>query len=140
MYAGCNQYFMVPFHLHTPLSVLFYFRYCFKCNLGHHQHFKCGWIIRCASKQTLYFKKLSHHGSFSFLFEDFRPEIRQYFIESDQDALPFSRMQRSLVYQRAKTKMQINHLDRLSMSIKRLPLYGAFTGSMPTCGYQKFSY
>lgn len=43
-------------------------------------------------------------GHFRFLFEDFRPEIRQYFIESDQDALPFSRMQRSLVYQRAKNQ------------------------------------
>ena len=43
-------------------------------------------------------------GHFRFLFEDFRPEIRQYFIESDQDALPFSRMQRSLVYQRAKNE------------------------------------
>lgn len=43
-------------------------------------------------------------GHFRFVFEDFRPEIRQYFIESDQDALPFSRMQRSLVYQRAKNE------------------------------------
>ena len=43
-------------------------------------------------------------GHFRFFFEDFRPEIRQYFIESDQDALPFSRMQRSLVYQRAKNE------------------------------------
>lgn len=43
-------------------------------------------------------------GHFRFIFEDVRPEIRQYFIESDQDALPFSRMQRSLVYQRAKNE------------------------------------
>ena len=43
-------------------------------------------------------------GHFRYLFEDFRPEIRQYFIESDQDALPFSRMQRSLVYQRSKNE------------------------------------
>ena len=43
-------------------------------------------------------------GHFRFLFEDFRPEIRQYFIEADQDALPFSRVQRSLVYQRAKNE------------------------------------
>lgn len=54
------------------------------------------------------------------MFEDIRPEIRQYFIEADQDALPFSRMQRSLVYQRAKTKMQINLLAQLLMSIKRI--------------------
>lgn len=31
-----------------------------------------------------------------------RPEIRQYLVESDEDATPFSRSQRSLVYQRAK--------------------------------------
>lgn len=43
-------------------------------------------------------------GHFRFIFEDFRPEIRQYFIEADQDAQPFSRMQRSLVYQRAKNE------------------------------------
>ncbi len=41
-------------------------------------------------------------GHLRFLFEYVRPEIRQYFIESDADAHPFSRQQRSLVYQRAK--------------------------------------
>ena len=41
-------------------------------------------------------------GHLRFLFEFVRPEIRQYFIESDSEAAPFSRAQRSLVYQRAK--------------------------------------
>ncbi|MCB1462668.1 MAG: FMN-binding glutamate synthase family protein [Nitratireductor sp.] len=41
-------------------------------------------------------------GHMRFLFEGIRPEIRQYLIESDQDEEPFSREQRSLVYQRAK--------------------------------------
>ena len=41
-------------------------------------------------------------GHLRFLLETIRPEIRQYFIESDTDAAPFSRAQRSLVYQRAK--------------------------------------
>jgi glutamate synthase domain-containing protein 2 len=41
-------------------------------------------------------------GHMRFLFEGMRPEIRQYLIESDQDELPFSRDERSLVYQRAK--------------------------------------
>ncbi len=41
-------------------------------------------------------------GHLRFLFEFIRPEIRQYFIESDREAAPFSRAQRSLVYQRAK--------------------------------------
>lgn len=41
-------------------------------------------------------------GHLRFLLEFIRPEIRQYFIESDNEAHPFSRQQRSLVYQRAK--------------------------------------
>ncbi len=41
-------------------------------------------------------------GHFRFLFEFIRPEIRQYFVENDTDEKPFSRAQRSIVYQRAK--------------------------------------
>ena len=41
-------------------------------------------------------------GHLRFLLEFIRPELRQYFIESDHDAVPFSRAQRSLVYARAK--------------------------------------
>jgi glutamate synthase domain-containing protein 2 len=41
-------------------------------------------------------------GHLRFLLEYIRPEIRQYFIEGDAEALPFTRQQRSLVYQRAK--------------------------------------
>ncbi len=41
-------------------------------------------------------------GHLRFLMEWIRPEIRQYFIESDREAVPFSRQQRSLVYQRSK--------------------------------------
>jgi hypothetical protein len=41
-------------------------------------------------------------GHVRYIFESVRPEIRQYFVESDQEAAPFSREDRSLVYQRAK--------------------------------------
>jgi glutamate synthase domain-containing protein 2 len=41
-------------------------------------------------------------GHIRYMLEFVRPEIRQYFIESDNEATPFSRSQRSLVYQRAK--------------------------------------
>jgi glutamate synthase domain-containing protein 2 len=41
-------------------------------------------------------------GHIRWMVEFIRPEIRQYLIESDQEAAPFSRSQRSLVYQRAK--------------------------------------
>ncbi|MDM4766928.1 FMN-binding glutamate synthase family protein [Pelomonas sp. SE-A7] len=41
-------------------------------------------------------------GHLRFMLEYIRPEIRQYFLESDNESAPFSRQQRSLVYQRAK--------------------------------------
>ena len=41
-------------------------------------------------------------GHIRFLLEFIRPEMRQYFLENDTEAMPFSRSQRSLVYQRAK--------------------------------------
>jgi len=41
-------------------------------------------------------------GHVRYYLESVRPEIRQYFIEGDNDSVPFSRMQRSIVYQRAK--------------------------------------
>jgi glutamate synthase domain-containing protein 2 len=40
-----------------------------------------------------------------FFFESIRPEIRQYLLESDTEKVPFSRNQRSLVYQRAKREV-----------------------------------
>ena len=45
-------------------------------------------------------------GSFRYLFESIRPELRQYFWESDTDGRPFNRRQRSLVYQRAKNERE----------------------------------
>ena len=39
---------------------------------------------------------------FRFLFEALRPELRQYLLEDDNTANPFTRTQRSIVYQRAK--------------------------------------
>lgn len=41
-------------------------------------------------------------GYFRYAFETISPEIQQYFIERNTDGKPFSRSQRSLVYQRAK--------------------------------------
>jgi glutamate synthase domain-containing protein 2 len=43
-------------------------------------------------------------GHLRFMLESIRPEIRQYLLEGDHDKLPFSRAQRSLVYQRAKNE------------------------------------
>src|SRR5690606_6900273 len=41
-------------------------------------------------------------GRVRYLFEAIRPEINQYFVESNTDGRPFSREDRSVVYQRAK--------------------------------------
>jgi hypothetical protein len=39
-------------------------------------------------------------GNIRFIFEVIRPEIRQYFVESDDEGKPFDRMHRSQIYQR----------------------------------------
>jgi glutamate synthase domain-containing protein 2 len=43
-------------------------------------------------------------GHVRWIVELVRPEIRQYLIESDEDAAPFSRVQRTVVYARAKNE------------------------------------
>ncbi|MGY4494410.1 FMN-binding glutamate synthase family protein [Pseudomonas sp. TE3610] len=43
-------------------------------------------------------------GHVRYLMETIRPEIRQYMLEGDDEQLPFSRAQRSIVYQRAKNQ------------------------------------
>lgn len=43
-------------------------------------------------------------GNVRYFVESIRPEIRQYLLEGDEDSLPFSRVQRSLVYARAKNQ------------------------------------
>ncbi|MGO8953888.1 MAG: FMN-binding glutamate synthase family protein [Rhodomicrobium sp.] len=42
---------------------------------------------------------------FRFLLEAIRPEMRQYFFESDKDGAPFPRDKRAIVYQRAKGEL-----------------------------------
>jgi glutamate synthase domain-containing protein 2 len=41
-------------------------------------------------------------GHLRFLLEEIRPEMRQYFFESEKDGMPFSRDTRAVIYQRAK--------------------------------------
>lgn len=44
-------------------------------------------------------------GHFRYLFESIRPEIQQYFVESDISGQPINREFRALVYQRAKREL-----------------------------------
>lgn len=41
-------------------------------------------------------------GHLRYVLESIRPELRQYFVESDNEQTPFSRAMRSIVYQRSK--------------------------------------
>jgi glutamate synthase domain-containing protein 2 len=44
-------------------------------------------------------------GHLRFFLESIGPELRQYFFERDIDSAPFNRIQRSVVYQRAKNEL-----------------------------------
>ncbi len=44
-------------------------------------------------------------GRLRYVFEDLRPKIQQYFVESDTDGAPITRNDRSMVYQRAKKQV-----------------------------------
>lgn len=44
-------------------------------------------------------------GHMRYLLEMIRPEINQYFVESNQDGRPFNREDRSIIYQRAKKQL-----------------------------------
>src|SRR6188768_442842 len=44
-------------------------------------------------------------GRLRYFFEMIRPEIQQYFVESDVDGAPINRNERSVIYQRAKKQI-----------------------------------
>ncbi|NBU44789.1 MAG: FMN-binding glutamate synthase family protein [Betaproteobacteria bacterium] len=73
-----------------------------------------GWMLLIFGALTavgIYDLQQTHHailrnypiiGHLRFMLEAIRPELRQYFLESETEAAPFSRAQRTLVYARAK--------------------------------------
>jgi glutamate synthase domain-containing protein 2 len=44
-------------------------------------------------------------GRLRYVFEDLRPKIQQYFVENDTDGAPINRIDRSVIYQRAKKQI-----------------------------------
>ena len=44
-------------------------------------------------------------GRFRYVLESIRPEIQQYFIEKNTEGMPFSREERSVIYQRSKAEV-----------------------------------
>jgi glutamate synthase domain-containing protein 2 len=97
-------------------SVLFYLALGFVISIPLASTVPGGYLITAAlavltSLATLDYRQRKHAvlgnypllGRFRYFFETIRPELRQYFWESDDDRLPYSRNQRAMVYQRAKS-------------------------------------
>src|SRR5690606_22420137 len=63
-------------------------------------------IYNISQKSHTILKNFPLIGYFRYILESIRPEMRQYFWESDLDGKPFNRRQRSLVYQRSKNVKQ----------------------------------
>lgn len=60
------------------------------------------WICDVLQRKHSIVRNFPVLGHFRYFLEFLRPEIQQYFIATDESELPFSRENRSLIYQRAK--------------------------------------
>ncbi|MFT7004554.1 MAG: glutamate synthase domain-containing protein 2 [Sulfurimonas sp.] len=60
------------------------------------------WIYDLKQTQHSLWRNFPVIGRFRWILEELRPPIRQYFIESDIDGVPFDRQTRGLVYRRSK--------------------------------------
>ncbi|MEY4663773.1 MAG: Glutamate synthase large chain, partial [Pseudomonadota bacterium] len=65
--------------------------------------FALGWRDYTQTKQAVR-RNYPLTGRLRYGLEYIRPELRQYFLESDDEKLPFSRNQRALVYARSKVE------------------------------------
>ncbi len=62
-------------------------------------------IYDCLQKNHTLMRNYPLAGRGRYIMEELRPKIYQYFIESDTDGTPISRIFRSVVYQRAKQQL-----------------------------------
>lgn len=72
-------------------------------------------------------------GHVRWLVEMIRPEVRQYLIESDQEAAPFSRNQRSLAYSRGWIGSPPSRRKTALSSISRRAAHGSWAISFRSC-------
>jgi glutamate synthase domain-containing protein 2 len=63
-------------------------------------------ILNIRQKKHALLRNFPIIGYLRYFFESIRPEVRQYFFESEMDGKPFNRRQRSIVYQRAKNEKE----------------------------------
>jgi glutamate synthase domain-containing protein 2 len=65
--------------------------------------FVLGWLDFQQTKQAVR-RNYPLTGRLRYALEYIRPELRQYFLENDEEKLPFSRNQRAMVYARSKVE------------------------------------
>ena len=65
--------------------------------------FVLGWLDFKQTKQAVR-RNYPLTGRLRYGLEYIRPEIRQYFLEDDEEKIPFSRNQRAMVYARSKVQ------------------------------------
>ncbi|MCO4756174.1 MAG: FMN-binding glutamate synthase family protein [Bacteriovoracaceae bacterium] len=103
MDIGTRSVFVSSFIFFLALSVLFHFFFPWGnlmwAVIG--PLFVVGFIDFFQTKQAIR-RNFPVLGNFRYFLESIRPEINQYFIENNTDGKPFSREERSIVYQRAK--------------------------------------
>jgi glutamate synthase domain-containing protein 2 len=62
-------------------------------------------IIDMVQKKRSIRRNYPLFGRLRYVFEELRPKIQQYFVESDTDGAPINRNDRSVIYQRAKKQL-----------------------------------
>lgn len=80
--ALISPYFLLAFLLFGPIIVI--------------------GIVDMAQKRQTVRRNFPVIGNFRYMLEKVRPEIMQYFVETDTDGRPINRIYRSLIYQRSK--------------------------------------
>ncbi len=94
LYSAVGSIILIPLVLMMPLLAPILILAIFLTAVG---------IFDFFQKTSLVRANFPIVGHMRYFFESFRPELRQYFWEDDKDELPYSRNQRSMVYQRAKS-------------------------------------
>ena len=94
IYSGITTIILLPLTIISPVLIPFFSITAILTIIGIFDFFQKTSLVRAN------FPILGH---MRYFFESFRPELRQYFWEDDKDQLPYSRNQRSMVYQRAKS-------------------------------------
>ena len=101
--------YLIPFSMNVLLGSFFLLGYYI-----HNNFFYVCYLLGPLALLSIHDYFQTHHailrnfpivGHFRYLFEAIRPEIQQYFVENDNNGKPFSREQRSVVYQRSKKEL-----------------------------------